>query len=83
MLEGVEIRGGADEFEAAVIAVVLDHITQQEQAARVGRPDQSSALPAWVQAVRGNEWVRENRWSPAPTAQPRLVTSLNSGERSR
>ena len=30
MIEGLEIKGGAGPFEAAVIAVVLDRIAQEE-----------------------------------------------------
>ncbi len=51
-MDGVEIKGGAGEFEAAVIAVVLDHISRQEAEARVGRrPVRDARLPAWVRAV--------------------------------
>ena len=52
MMEGVEIKGGAGEFEAAVVAVVLDHINRQEAEARRGRsPFQDPRLPAWLRAV--------------------------------
>lgn len=47
MSEGMEIRGGASEFEAAVIAVVLDRIVQEEQAAIKG-PTHDASLPAWM-----------------------------------
>jgi hypothetical protein len=50
MAEGIEIRGGAGEFEAAVIAVVLDRIEQEERAARLGRARDTTSLPAWVRA---------------------------------
>jgi len=45
------IRGGASEFEAAVIAIVIDHLAKEEAAARAlgGQPD--SKLPAWVRAT--------------------------------
>ena len=33
MIRDIEIRGGAGEFEAALIAVVLDRITEEETAA--------------------------------------------------
>lgn len=49
----VEIRGGAGEFEAAVIAVVLDRIAQEETAARQGRGKPQPGLPPWVRAIRG------------------------------
>jgi hypothetical protein len=51
MTEGIEIRGGAGEFEAAVIAVVLDRIAEEERAARLGREDDSS-MSAWMLAER-------------------------------
>ncbi len=53
MVEGIQIKGGADEFEAAVIAVVLDQITREEKAAKQGRrsvPD-GRFLSAWVRAA--------------------------------
>ncbi len=50
MSEGIEIRGGAGEFEAAVIAVVLDRIAQEERAARLGPARDAASLPAWVRA---------------------------------
>jgi hypothetical protein len=55
MIEGVEIRGGAGEFDAAVIAVVLDRISEEERAARQGAPRLSNALPPWVLAGRPEE----------------------------
>lgn len=52
MVEGIEIRGGAGEFEAAVIAVVLDRIATEERKAKEGRPDEPTGLlPAWVRAL--------------------------------
>ncbi len=51
-MDGIEIRGGAGEFEAAVIAVVLDHIASQEAEARRGRqPGRDSRIPAWIRAT--------------------------------
>lgn len=50
MPDRVEIRGGASESEAAVIAVVLDRIEQEDRAAREMRPDTYRSLPAWVLA---------------------------------
>ena len=55
MPEGFEIKGGADEFEAAVIAVVLDQIAREEKAVRQGRPDRLPGLPAWVRALSPEE----------------------------
>jgi hypothetical protein len=51
MIEGVEIKGGATEFEAAVIAIVLDHVQREEEAARQGRRSGGPGLPAWVRAI--------------------------------
>jgi hypothetical protein len=51
MIEGVEIKGGAGEFEAAVIAIVLDHVAHEEEAARQGRKSQGPGLPAWVRVT--------------------------------
>lgn len=48
----IEIKGGAGEFEAAVIAVVLDHITREESAVRQGKRKRGNELPAWVRAVQ-------------------------------
>ncbi|HEX6947715.1 MAG TPA: hypothetical protein VF246_10240 [Acidimicrobiia bacterium] len=47
----LHIQGGAGEFEAAVIAIVIDHLAREEAAARAlgGQPD--SMLPAWVRAT--------------------------------
>ena len=55
MAEGIEIRGGAGEFEAAVIAVVLDGIEGDEKAARQGRSDLGPGLPAWSRALMPEE----------------------------
>ncbi|HEU4319481.1 MAG TPA: hypothetical protein VFS66_05315 [Acidimicrobiia bacterium] len=48
----IEIKGGAGEFEAAVIAVVLDRIAQEEAAARSGKRARLGDLPAWVRAIQ-------------------------------
>ena len=50
MVDVIEIRGGAGEFEAAVIAVVVDRIVEEEKAARQAKP--RSGLPDWVRAYR-------------------------------
>lgn len=50
MVEGIRIKGGAGEFEAALIAVVLDHITREEDATRRTPPGGNRALPAWIRA---------------------------------
>ena len=51
----IEIKGGAGEFEAAVIAVVLDRIAQEEAAARSDKRSRLTGLPAWVRAVQWEE----------------------------
>jgi hypothetical protein len=50
MVEGIRIKGGAGEFEAALIAVVLDHITREEDAVRRTPPGGGRGLPAWIRA---------------------------------
>ncbi len=55
MTEGFEIRGGADEFEAAVIAVVIHQILRQEKTARQGGSDGFVGLSAWVRALSPEE----------------------------
>jgi hypothetical protein len=47
-----QIRGGAGEFEAAVIAVVLDQIAAEEKSARTGKTGTDNRLPAWVRALQ-------------------------------
>lgn len=47
MTASMEIKGGAGEFEAAVIAVVLDRITNEQREAQQGRK-RTNQLPAWV-----------------------------------
>lgn len=49
------IKGGGGEFEAAVIAVVLDRITREEAAARQSRGKPDTGLPAWVRAIQPGE----------------------------
>ena len=51
MAEIAEIRGGAGEFEAAVVAVVIDQLAREELEARQGKGGKAtSGLPAWVRA---------------------------------
>lgn len=47
----IEIRGGAGEFEAAVIGIVLDHLAREEAAARARATENFSGLSAWVRAT--------------------------------
>ncbi len=48
-----EIRGRPTEFEAAVIAVVLDRIAQEEQEEADRQARVTPVLTPWVRAVRG------------------------------
>jgi hypothetical protein len=68
MVEGIQIKGGASEFEAAVIAVVLDQITREEKAARHGGksvPD-GRFLSSWVRATLHAEDPAMPRETPRP-----------------
>lgn len=51
MTDRFEIRGGAGESEAAVIAVVIDQIAREEKAALSGRTEPREGLPAWIRAA--------------------------------
>lgn len=64
MTESMEIKGGAGEFEAAIIAVVLDRIAREESAAREVKSFRESRLSAWVRAIRPQDpkAPRENVW---------------------
>jgi hypothetical protein len=55
MIRDIEIRGGAGKFEAALIGVVLDRITEEERAAGQAPKDGSRPLPAWMLADRPEE----------------------------
>jgi len=52
MIRDLEIKGGANELEAAVIAVVVDRINREEEAARQGRGSRKPGLTAWKRAVQ-------------------------------
>lgn len=54
MVENIEIRGGAGEFEAAVIAVVLDRLAEEDKAVK-RNPPRSPGLPAWVRALEPDD----------------------------
>jgi hypothetical protein len=54
-VSGIQIRGGAGEFEAALIAVVLDRIAAEERVARQAPKDGSRPLPTWMMAGRPEE----------------------------
>ncbi len=51
----LKIKGGAGEFEAAVVAVVLDRITREEAAARQSQGKPKTGLPAWVRVIQRGE----------------------------
>ena len=53
MNDRFEIRGGAGEFEAAVVAVVLDRIAEEERVARQAAPQ--TGLSAWIRAADPEE----------------------------
>ena len=55
MVEGIQIKGGAGPFEAALIAVVLDHITREEDAFRRLPPGGARGMPAWMRAALPEE----------------------------
>jgi len=63
MDRSVEIKGGASEVEAAVIAVVLDRIAQEEAAARQGRGEPTPGLSPWVTAMRDRDEPPRAPWS--------------------
>lgn len=65
MIEAIEIKGGAGEMEAAVIAVVIDRITQEEKSAREGRLKSESVLPAWIRALHPTT-PKDSRWRVWP-----------------
>jgi hypothetical protein len=50
VISGIQIKGGASEFEAALIAVVLDRIAEEERVVRQAPRDGSRPLPAWMMA---------------------------------
>ena len=55
MIRDIEIHGGAGEFEAALIAVVLDRISEEERVGRQVPKDGSRPVPAWMLADRPEE----------------------------
>ncbi len=55
MVEGLQIRGGAGEFEAAVIAVVLDQLAREESSAAERGGDGEQGLSAWIRSLYPEE----------------------------
>lgn len=51
MTDIIEIKGGADEVDAAAIAAVIDRIARDEAAARQKSGARKPGLPAWVRAL--------------------------------
>ena len=66
MMAEVEIKGGAGEFEAAVIGIVLDHIAREESAARARARATHAELSAWVRATPQVTPDRVVRVAPPP-----------------
>jgi hypothetical protein len=64
MAEGLTIRGGAGPFEAAVIAVVLDRIAEEERGAGHASSRANRNLSPWMMAVLDDE----PEWPGVPTA---------------
>lgn len=55
MSPDLKIKGGAGQFEAAVVAVVLDRIAREEAGARQSRGKPKTGLPAWVRVIQPGE----------------------------
>lgn len=62
----IQIKGGASEFEAAVIAVVLDRINADEKAARLGKTGFDSRLPSWVRVLEAESVIPPPRVKKVP-----------------
>ncbi len=50
MIDLIEIKGGAGDYEAAVLAAVLDQMRRRRQTLRARRPHISKPLSAWMRA---------------------------------
>lgn len=78
MIDRFEIKGGADEYQAAVLAAVLDQIRRRRQETRARRPKVTNQLSAWMRAGRLTATDRMPRPDPglngdsAPAGQPEL-----------
>ncbi len=51
----IEIKGGAGDFEAAVVAVVLEHLEKERIEAAKRRPTATTRPPAWLRAGHPSE----------------------------
>lgn len=58
----IEITGGADEYQAAAIVAVIQHV--QSETAAVRRPGNPNAQ---------NAWLRTGRYQPLGRFQPPIV----------
>ncbi len=52
MIERFDIRGGAGEYEAAVLSAVMEQMRRRRRAAKARRPHASRQLSAWMRAGR-------------------------------
>ena len=52
MIDRFEIKGGAGEYEAAVLAGVVDRIRRRQEESRARRPKVANHLSAWMRAGR-------------------------------
>lgn len=67
MNDSVTIKGGATDFEAGVIAVVLDQIELEAKAAKRRAAEAKPTLSPWVSAVRLDESQQPfDPWNRAP-----------------
>ena len=67
MTDGIHIKGGAGEFEAAVIAVVLDQIAVEEKHIQESRPEPNIGVSRWMRAIHPEEPdspLDNGGWSP-------------------
>lgn len=52
MADGIQIKGGAGDAEAAAVVAIVQHVLDVERIARSRRPQSSNLPPAWVRAGR-------------------------------
>lgn len=88
MLDRIEIKGEAGEYEAAVLAAVLDQVRRRRQRLQARRPHISKPLSAWMRAGRLNSTDPMPRPDPGlngnsaptkPSDQPWLGPSGQNG----
>ena len=61
-MRDIEITGGADEYQAAAIVAVIQHV--QSESAAVRRPENPNAQSAWL---------RTGRYQPLGRFQPPVI----------